>query len=106
MSDERICRSKKQVLRRARHYRTKYGIEWEEAEALLVSQNHECRICGCKLVSGNRHLDHNHETGDVAGWLCARDNIALGTLGDGHDLERLRNLLRYAEETRHENYEP
>lgn len=86
---------------RNQRYRSRYGITWEQAEALLNSQGHQCAICGCHLTEENRHLDHNHVDGSVAGWLCSAHNTALGHFEDGHDIELLLRVIQYALRTRH-----
>lgn len=49
----------------------KYGISREEYNAYL---REPCGICGAE----SKHLDHNHETGEIRGGLCHRCNLGLG----------------------------
>jgi hypothetical protein len=38
-----------------------------------------CEICGKVPHNGERlHLDHNHKTGKLRGFLCRRHNVAVG----------------------------
>jgi hypothetical protein len=55
--------------------RTRFGLTFEQVEALLMKQGHTCAICraeGVKLV-----VDHDHATGRVRGMLCSPCNTAL-----------------------------
>lgn len=63
-----------------RSRRLRYGLTPDKFNALMVSQDGQCRICRGRLVLTGRgcHVDHDHETGLVRGLLCFRCNIALG----------------------------
>lgn len=54
-----------------------------------------CGLCGCPEIecTGRFHMDHDHETGEFRGWLCARCNKALGFFGDSEEL--LVDALHY-----------
>ena len=40
-----------------------------------------CEVCGEKSrTKYGMHMDHNHETGRVRGWLCSHCNTALGLM--------------------------
>jgi len=81
----------------------RYGLTWQQYEAMLVAQDHRCAICGTaeetKLgpngTTVRMSVDHCHETGRVRGLLCNRCNRALGLLGDSVDL--LRAAIAYVE---------
>jgi hypothetical protein len=74
------------------HLKHKYNLTLEQYEALLVSQNHACSVCGRKETLS---VDHNHQTGDVRSILCRPCNIVLGILKE--DPSRLRALAAYIE---------
>lgn len=65
---------------RRRHYRRTYGIELEQAIALLERQGNACAICRCPLdaFSHNTHVDHCHDTKRVRGILCRTCNMQVG----------------------------
>src|ERR1035437_7899276 len=50
-----------------------------------------CDFCAKKR--GYLHLDHDHLTGDLRGWLCAPCNRAFGVLGD--NAKAMRRGLAY-----------
>jgi hypothetical protein len=74
-----------------------YGISLEQYDRLLAAQNGGCAICGSKEAKTQRNgrfcLDHNHQTGEVRGLLCAPCNRGVGLLGD--DPERLKKASDY-----------
>lgn len=73
----------------------KYGITAEDYEALLVKQNHGCKICGKTEEKNGRRLavDHCHENGYVRGLLCSNCNKGLGCFQD--DTDRMRVAMTY-----------
>jgi len=73
--------------------KNKYGMNLEDIDILLVSQNYQCPICRNRLIEGERVIDHNHETGKVRGILCRSCNMALGCLKDS--MESCENASRY-----------
>lgn len=65
------------------HLRNKYDMTLAEFDALAASLDYLCEICGREeTVRKNLAVDHNHETGNVRGLLCASCNSALGLLQD------------------------
>lgn len=52
----------------------------------------------CGREDGKLVIDHHHDTGRVRGVLCNDCNVALGLLRE--DVERMKNLIRYTEETK------
>ena len=67
--------------------RWRYGKEYEKG----VSGN--CEICGSYLAS---HIDHDHITGKVRGFLCRRCNIGLGQFQDNKEF--LYKAISYLED--------
>ena len=61
----------------------KYGLTFDEWEALFRSQDHRCAIC-FTATPGKQgwHTDHDHRTGLVRGILCQSCNFALGLIKD------------------------
>jgi hypothetical protein len=57
----------------ASHLRRTYGMPYEEYEALLAFQQGRCYICGQVPRSQRLAVDHDHETGENRGLLCAND---------------------------------
>lgn len=53
------------------------------------------RCSSCQRETNRLHLDHDHATGIVRGFLCNTCNVALGMVGDCPN--RLRRLAKYVE---------
>ena len=54
-----------------------YRLREDDIRELMDSQRGMCAICKSTLVLGERggaHIDHNHETGEVRGFLCSNCN--------------------------------
>ena len=80
--------------RHARGLRHRFGITVEQYNSILASQNGGCAICGESCSTGKRlAVDHNHETGEVRGLLCAACNRGLGMLKDSPRI--LASALNY-----------
>lgn len=56
-----------------------YGETPEYLQLMKSIQNGLCAICQKKTTL---YIDHEHGTGQVRGWLCAKCNTGLGYLGD------------------------
>lgn len=70
------------------HYQTlsKYGLTPHAYDKMLLSQGHACAICHTTEPRGkNWHVDHDHDTGQVRGLLCASCNPGLGYFKDNPD---------------------
>ncbi len=83
-----------ELLNKRRRERT-YGTD---GEALFLGQDGKCAICRIPMLRQNKHrraahLDHDHATGKVRGWLCHRCNTGLGLFSDSAAL--LGSALRY-----------
>lgn len=82
------------VSRRYIQIKHKYGLAPDDADDMLEQQEYRCAICsvGVNLFS---HVDHDHRSGRVRGFLCAGCNWLLGHGGD--DPRRLRAAADYLE---------
>lgn len=84
------------------HWRHKFGMTIEEGMALFDRQGGCCAICSTPLErpaygSLKTHLDHDHTTSLVRGFLCIRCNQGLGRfLDDPTLLEIAIEYLRSA----------
>lgn len=68
---------------------SKYGITWEEFDAISKSQGGLCLICRQPPQGKTRlSVDHCHETGKVRGLLCDLCNCGLGMFRDNPELLR------------------
>jgi hypothetical protein len=83
-------RKRPDVKRRARaaYYAKKRGISLEEADAILEAQGDRCAICKRQVPDrlASMHLDHDHKTGKIRGFLCIDCNHGLGKFRDEPDL--------------------
>jgi len=74
-----------------------YGLTLEDYDDLFESQGGGCAICGSKSPKTPRNgrfcIDHNHETGEIRGLLCAPCNRALGLFGD--DPKTINRAVQY-----------
>ena len=62
-------------------YKSKYGLNKEEYENLLKRQDNKCAICGKEFNESNvPHVDHDHKTGKIRGFLCNNCNTGIGML--------------------------
>ncbi len=79
---------------RRRNLMRMHGISVEEWQAMLMSQDGLCAICGQpprgkKDRWGNPprlHVDHDHDSGGVRALLCNTCNQGLGLFGDSVEL--------------------
>lgn len=86
------------VSRKRSALKRKYGLTLATFQALLVSQGNRCAIC--KIAEPTKmgwHVDHDHETNEVRGILCAHCNRLLGHARDNP--ETLRAAIEYLART-------
>jgi hypothetical protein len=76
--------------------RARRGVSRERYEALYDLQGGRCAIC--ERPHDVLHVDHDHTTERVRGWLCSRCNLALGQFKD--DPRRLRAAAAYLRSNR------
>lgn len=64
------------------------NLSYEGYEALLVTQEYRCAVCGTHASDLNKALavDHDHDTGKVRGLLCDSCNKAVGLLQDDPEI--------------------
>ena len=93
--DDRINPSYCNQCCRDRWLQRQFGITLAEWEAKLAAQGGVCAICRRGNGGKQWHTDHDHETGQFRGVLCALCNTGLGHFGD--DLARLRRAADYLE---------
>jgi hypothetical protein len=79
---------------RERAFQKAYGISLDDYEEMLAAQGNACAICREVCVTGRAlAVDHDHETGQVRGLLCANCNRAIGMFQD--DPDRLLDAATY-----------
>lgn len=71
----------------------RYGISVADYKAMERKQGGKCAICGDPLDKVTTRIDHDHETGEVRGLLCASCNTGIGLLKDSIDV--LESAKRY-----------
>lgn len=61
-----------------------YGITEEQFMSLVVSQEYKCAACGIDATGYETllQIDHDHETNEIRGLLCAGCNTAAEWLND------------------------
>ncbi|SHG20849.1 endonuclease domain-containing protein [Geodermatophilus nigrescens] len=89
------CKSCHNATNKAAYRQRQYGMSDAEVHDLRVAQANCCAICS---EADPRHLDHDHRTGVVRGWLCQRCNHGLGLFRDHPTV--LRDAARYVERHR------
>lgn len=88
-------KKKKAGQSRRNHLSKNYGISVEEYNLLFEKQEGRCLICHKHQSELKRSLyvDHNHESGEVRGLLCASCNFLLGCAKD--DINILLEAIKY-----------
>ncbi|MFC2069721.1 Hpy99I family type II restriction endonuclease [Chloroflexota bacterium] len=74
----------------------KVKLEWSKNKP--HNEPFECPICGKRTIAGVTSklvLDHNHNTGEVRGWICDSCNTGIGRFKD--DKELLNKAIEYLE---------
>lgn len=75
-----------------------YGLEGPEFEKMLQEQDHNCNICGIKMV--RPYIDHDHKTGKVRALLCHHCNSLIGLAKEDETilLSAIDYLKKYSQE--------
>lgn len=83
----------------SKHYSlyTRYGIDPQRYEDILLSQGYVCVICGS---DSKLHMDHDHETGEIRGVLCGSCNRGIGLLKDSFTV--VSNAAEYLKKWRND----
>lgn len=76
---------------KSNHLKSKYGIDSNKYNEIMLEQNGKCAICSD--VSRKLCVDHCHNTGAVRGILCHKCNTAIGMLDD--DVPRIESAASY-----------
>lgn len=83
------------VCRRDYDWQYAYGISPSQYLELNKKQSGKCAICGTTLEDDYLHVDHNAETGEIRGLLCANCNRGLGMFADNPEiLEKAAHYVR------------
>jgi hypothetical protein len=88
--------------RQESHLKRNYNITLDIYNQRLKEQNYRCALCSTDVPGGNGnrfHVDHNHQTGEIRGLLCACCNSGLGKLKDSPKL--LKRAIQYLEDNGH-----
>jgi hypothetical protein len=84
------------------HYKSKYGLTFEQRQALFDKQEGKCAVCNCDVhLDGTKNatqavIDHCHTSGKVRGVLCNTCNQGLGFFKD--DVTVIQNAIKYLKE--------
>jgi hypothetical protein len=81
----------------AQRYLYTYGITAKQAKDLLDKQGNKCALCPTSfddIPSHRRHIDHDHKTGKIRGWVCGKCNTRLVGVEDTSWLERAVAYLK------------
>jgi hypothetical protein len=78
-------------------------VNKKKEKLLLEAQGWSCKICKDHLIEGTRqcHLDHDHKTGKIRGYLCHTCNVGLGYFKDS--ITALRGAVVYLEKYAYTN---
>ena len=95
--------NKRKAHRRGYQIKRRYGLSYDDWQAMLKRQNGHCKICDKKMGltkagNTNLHVDHCHTTGKVRGLLCARCNMLIGFMEQPDWLKRSWEAERYLED--------
>lgn len=84
---------------RRRRMKSKYGLDWDDYQNMLLTQSGLCKICKSPQNNSRAsvlHIDHDHETGKIRGLLCHKCNSALGYANDS--IKILKEMIKYLQE--------
>lgn len=73
-----------------KNFKSKHGFTLTYADREQLKARPFCGYCG---TSENLHIDHDHDTDKVRGYLCFTHNKALGMLGD--NIAGLNRMISY-----------
>lgn len=78
---------------RAANLKRKFSLTVTEYETMFEAQGGRCAICRSTPDSKRLAVDHDHQTGQIRGLLCANCNRALGLMKD--NVDRLAAAIEY-----------
>lgn len=92
--DNTWCSSCMKVVNFRHRLKTRFGIDEEEYNKLLLDADYKCEICRTPVKAFGEHsgertracIDHDHTTLEVRGILCQDCNFAVGLLKDDPQL--------------------
>jgi len=95
--DEKSIKKRDSYKKRHRYTTLKcvYGMNKEDYESMLKSQNNKCKICNTPL--SKPYIDHCHNTKKIRGILCINCNTGLGHFKD--DIFILESAIKYLNRT-------
>ena len=70
-------------------------------DILNILEEENCAICNVFVEGKNKHIDHDHSTGNIRGILCRDCNRGLGCFKDSQTL--LLNSINYLQDGYKEN---
>lgn len=89
-----------QAERKQRFVQSRYGLSWDEYQAMVEASNGCCTICQQAFEEKRKEpfIDHCHSSGKVRGLLCLGCNSALGHFKDSES--SLERAILYLQESR------
>lgn len=102
------CKQEKDLCEFPKHYATKDNLDTRckiciKTQSKLRVKLHKVAppkpdLCECcQQVPVKWCLDHDHNTGEIRGWICTKCNLGIGQLGD--DIESLKKAIVYLQKT-------
>lgn len=76
---------------RAKVLSTRYNIDKNSIEELILEKKGKCFICGKK--DNNLCFDHCHKKNKARGFLCKKCNLGIGYFND--DVDILKSAIKY-----------
>lgn len=95
LAQERAYRANDPEAYRRTKLKHRYGLTFEQHQAMYEAQGGICALCGERAASD---VDHNHDTGAVRGLLCRACNLGLGMFKD--TVEGLQRAIDYLKKHR------
>lgn len=95
----KVCAKRRNRSKEDRQLKLRYGVDLDWYNSTYKKQGGVCAICSSGTPGGNGirfQVDHDHDTGQVRGLLCARCNLGIGELKDS--IENLLNAIIYIED--------
>lgn len=71
-----------------------YGLSPKTFDEIAALQGGKCALCDTQLTTDKRtHVDHDHKTGRIRGFLCRNCNMGLGCFRDS--IEAMEQAVSY-----------